>query len=294
MTSKLEHRPSIMSLPGDREKARKRHWGIVMGNDEPVIQKFGSYSSNYSYRTPTPTRVAPVTALKEIPGDVDKLQNRFHVSNRIVSSGLRRLNAMQDADPVISQAIIFEPRRDSGWKSVSESKYSIPGSKSGYALFECPGGERKGVGDQGSFAQEQKSKHTVVSQIQAQMVASKGGRFQCSTCSALFRRKYDLKTHTSAVHEKRRPHVCPYADVCNASFAHRGTMTKHISTVSNLRFTSCETIKRLGGRGRSISGNANLFFYCPRFFGFYHFYLEGSLEKEKICVQLQRLPCNVQ
>lgn len=230
-TLKIKHRLSKMSLPSDREEARKRHWGIVMGNNEPVIHKFDTYSSNSSYKKPGPSRVAPFSALKKIPSGVDKLLNQFHVSNRNVATGVRRPDTLQDADPAFSQATVFEPNRESGRMSVSESQYSIPGSKSGYAVLEYPGGEKKRGGDQGSLPQEQKGKHTVARERQVQMVAARGGRFQCSTCFALFRRKYDLKTHTSAVHEKRRPHVCPYVDICKASFAHRGTMTKHISTV---------------------------------------------------------------
>jgi uncharacterized C2H2 Zn-finger protein len=53
--------------------------------------------------------------------------------------------------------------------------------------------------------------------------------FACSICTQTFRRKYDLKTHVEAVHEKRRPHACPY-EACSASFAHRGTMTKRGSS----------------------------------------------------------------
>lgn len=61
-------------------------------------------------------------------------------------------------------------------------------------------------------------------------VAPVRSAFRCHICSVLFKRKYDLKTHIEAVHEKKRPHKCPYSATCKATFAHRGTMTKHVSS----------------------------------------------------------------
>lgn len=50
----------------------------------------------------------------------------------------------------------------------------------------------------------------------------------CDKCGALFKRKYDLFQHNSAVHLKERPFSC---SGCSSRFAHKGTLSKHIRTV---------------------------------------------------------------
>ena len=43
-----------------------------------------------------------------------------------------------------------------------------------------------------------------------------------------FAHNHGLKGHMSAVHEKKKPHLCP---TCGVSFADKGNLTKHIAAV---------------------------------------------------------------
>ena len=45
-----------------------------------------------------------------------------------------------------------------------------------------------------------------------------------------FANYHDLKKHISAVHEKKKPHLC---QTCGVSFANKGNLTKHIAAVHN-------------------------------------------------------------
>lgn len=65
-------------------------------------------------------------------------------------------------------------------------------------------------------------------QARASRPPSQASRFQCEECNSLFKRKYDLLQHVSAVHRKERPFKCT---VCQTTFAHKGTLSKHFRTV---------------------------------------------------------------
>lgn len=59
-------------------------------------------------------------------------------------------------------------------------------------------------------------------------IASGRREAPCPQCHVLFKRKYDLLQHISAVHEKNKPFKC---DICDNSFGHKGTLSKHVRTV---------------------------------------------------------------
>lgn len=61
-----------------------------------------------------------------------------------------------------------------------------------------------------------------------QSASSRSKETPCHICGAMFKRKYDLLQHISAVHDKKRPFKC---DTCDSSFAHKGTLSKHVRTV---------------------------------------------------------------
>ncbi|KAJ8901369.1 hypothetical protein NDN08_007215 [Rhodosorus marinus] len=50
----------------------------------------------------------------------------------------------------------------------------------------------------------------------------------CQICNASFRRSYDLKRHTAAIHEKRRDFICPK---CPKTYTQKGHLNEHIRMV---------------------------------------------------------------
>eukprot|EP00190_Bangiopsis_sp_CCMP1999_P007501 CAMPEP_0198725264 /NCGR_PEP_ID=MMETSP1475-20131203/2608_1 /TAXON_ID= ORGANISM="Unidentified sp., Strain CCMP1999" /NCGR_SAMPLE_ID=MMETSP1475 /ASSEMBLY_ACC=CAM_ASM_001111 /LENGTH=424 /DNA_ID=CAMNT_0044487007 /DNA_START=503 /DNA_END=1777 /DNA_ORIENTATION=+ len=50
-------------------------------------------------------------------------------------------------------------------------------------------------------------------------------RFNCTMCSASFRRKYDINRHIACVHEKSRDYVC---EICSRSFMQKGHLNEHM------------------------------------------------------------------
>lgn len=54
-------------------------------------------------------------------------------------------------------------------------------------------------------------------------------KFICNTCNKSFNKPIDLKRHSDAVHEKKRPFICPF-DKCKKSFSLKCTLNRHLQT----------------------------------------------------------------
>ena len=52
--------------------------------------------------------------------------------------------------------------------------------------------------------------------------------FKCNLCDASFAEKCNLKKHVSTVHEGKKPFKC---DICKADFTSKQIMNTHISSV---------------------------------------------------------------
>lgn len=57
--------------------------------------------------------------------------------------------------------------------------------------------------------------------------------YQCSVCPLNFKKRCNLVTHVSNVHENIRPFLCP---ICRRTFARKSNCVKHVSFLSSFNF----------------------------------------------------------
>ena len=98
-------------------------------------------------------------------------------------------------------------------------------------------GEEVAKLDQIEIVHEGKEQNEIIP-LQAQIDS-----FKCKTCDKVFTLKCNLKTHTAAVHDGKKPYKC---DICDLKFATNGNKNRHMArinvhkTVKETKSTNCE------------------------------------------------------
>lgn len=190
-------------------------YSVKSGPPNSSLHTFGCWSFS-----PTRTDSAGVYELRPSARQADSLQNsdRFHFR--------------------VSQDHAKIQRRDF-WNTVLVNDgQQVNISSKPFSERECSGlGMSQGGGK--SVPARTSHPHIPIHREDVERLAVRGRKeTACYICCALFKRKYDLLQHISAVHDKKRPYKC---DTCDSSFAHKGTLSKHVRTVHRReRPYSCE------------------------------------------------------
>lgn len=223
---------SILPILDDKERARKRHWGTIMGSNEPVLNPAAPWSIVHASEYANIRRTTPPRA----PSNRDDIPD-FSTEEKCTNHLTGLLDAQPEYQPSSPQTspqptllppclVDLERRNGIEFSSTNSIGFPVEIKKSEDLTKKIT--KR---GSRGSSFTEGRSDYKKETDASSEPKLASSGSFQCPKCAHLFRRKYDMRSHISAVHDKRRPHRCPYVHICSSSFAHRGTMTKHISTV---------------------------------------------------------------
>lgn len=104
------------------------------------------------------------------------------------------------------------------------------------------------VGDNGRDARREKTmSQEVETKKRNKKKPTVAKQYQCKLCPASFERTGHLHAHIETVHERKKPHACPYG--CGKVFAHKSSLGRHIRGYHETSESS--TKKPLGRNGSS-------------------------------------------